>query len=185
MVAVDDKPATVRKRQNERDPKSYQESLRKLGAWLDISYAYNVVLQETEHGFRVRYYRQDIDSIFIQRFFPHSELEGLRPSDLRLRRTWVRRVGRRIQGIAGEPGGYQNLFRALGYRLDQDRARRIRLVENDEDNELLLSYESPDITRDSDGEQPVMHLRAQERDEMRASARDRRRRSGLLSLLVR
>ncbi|HEX8918883.1 MAG TPA: hypothetical protein VF898_10300, partial [Chloroflexota bacterium] len=121
----------------------------------------------------------------MQRFFTYAELASLRPGDLRLRRTWVRRVGRRIQGMAGEPGGYQDLFRALGFRLDHAGARHIRLTENDNESELTLICETPSDTRDFAGVQPVTHLGAQERAELRASARSRRRRGGVRSLLAR
>jgi len=162
---------------------SYQQLLRKLGAWLDAASARCVVVREERNGFMVRYERQDIELVFMQRFFTYQELSSLRRGDLRLRRTLVRRIGHGLQGLAGEPGGYQDLFRALGYTLDEVAAGNIQLTEDEPGGKLMLKYSLPEDTNSSDPEEPETVLARDDRDAMRRAARARRGEQGLLGRL--
>jgi hypothetical protein len=164
----------------EKDVPSYQQLLRKLGAWLDAASARRVVVREERSGFMVRYERQDIGLVFMQRFFSYQELTSLRRGDLRLRRTLVRRIGQRLQGLAGEPGGYQDLFRALGYTLDEVSAGKIEFTEDEPKGTLTLTYS---VSRDSnrpDREPSETILARDDRDAIRTAARARRGEQGLL-----
>lgn len=152
---------------------SYQEGLRRLGAWLDAADAHSVVVREGHDGFAVRYERQDVEGVFIQRFFTHGELRSLRRGDWKLRRTLVRRIGHRLRGVAGEPGGYQDLFRALGYRLDEASASQIQIAEDEVQDRLVMTYlvqHSPD----EPARKLEMALGPEERESLRRSARSRR-----------
>lgn len=117
----------------------YEVSLRKLGAWLDAALAYRVAVTEVEHGFAVRYHRRDMDPVFVERFFSYAEIAALRLGDLRLRRRLAGRIGNRLQGLALEPGGYQDLFRTLGHDLDGRIATCVTLEEEGEDM-LVMVY---------------------------------------------
>ena len=154
---------------------SYQELLRKLGAWLDAASARAVTLREAQGGFTVRYERQDIDLVFMQRFFSYDELRTLHLGDLRVRRTIVRKIGHKFQGLAGEPGGYQDLFRALGYTLDAQGAHRIHLSEDESEGTLVLRYEPS-----SQAGAQTSVLGVNERDNLRQAAKARRGETGML-----
>jgi hypothetical protein len=162
------------------DAPSYQQLLRKLGAWLDAASARGVVVREERNGFMVRYERQDIELVFMQRFFTYQELSSLRRGDLRLRRTLVRRIGHRLQGLAGEPGGYQDLFRALGYTLDEVSAGNIQLTEDEPEGKLMLKFRVSEDTTSSDLEEPETVLARDDRDAIRRAARARRGEQGML-----
>lgn len=164
----------------EKDAPSYQQLLRKLGAWLDAASARRVVVREERNGFMVRYERQDIELVFMQRYFTYQELSSLRRGDLRLRRTLVRRIGHRLQGLAGEPGGYQDLFRALGYTLDEVSAAKVQFTEDESVGTLKLKYSLPEDTNSSDSEEPETVLARDDRDAIRRAARARRGEQGLL-----
>jgi hypothetical protein len=152
---------------------SYQERLRKLGAWLDGAYAHCVVVREGLNGFAVRYERQDIDGVFIQRFFTHEELRSLRRGDWTLRRTLVRRIGHKLQGVAGEPGGYQDLFRALGYALDAAGASQVQISEDASEGKLAMTYQVYRAPEEP-AQKLVKVFGREEREAMRKSARSRR-----------
>lgn len=143
----------------------YEFSLRKLGAWLDGALAYRAAVTEVRHGFVVRYHHRDMDPVFVERFFPHREIAALRWGDLRLRRRFARRIQSRLQGVALEPGGYQDLFRTIGYDLDQ-RAASIVTLKEDGDT-LILTYAV------HDGEQAT-RLTPRDRAVLRIAARSRR-----------
>lgn len=118
----------------------YGEMLRKLGAWLDSAGAHRIVVRESEGGFTVRYERQDIDMVFLQRFFACDDLRSMRATDSRLLRVLLPHMGRTMQGMAGEPGGYQELLRALGSRLDGVFARQVLIVEEQATDTLVVTY---------------------------------------------
>jgi hypothetical protein len=148
-----------------RATERYDVSLRKLGAWLDAALAYCVSVTEVEHGFVVRYHNRDMEPVFAERFFPRAEVVALRLGDLRLRRRFAGRIGGRLQGVALEPGGYQDLFRAIGHDLDQHVAMFVALRE--EDDMLILIYST------EDGEQET-RLSPRDRTVLRVAARSRR-----------
>lgn len=154
--------------------------MRKLGAWLDAALAYWATVAEVEHGFVVQYHNHDMEPVFVERFFPHGEIVALRLGDLRLRRRVARRMGTRLQGIALEPGGYQDLFRTLGHDLDHRAASRVTLGEDGEDT-LILAYTA------EDGKQETC-LSPRDRAVLRMAARSRRgdrKRWSLLKLIGR
>lgn len=151
---------------NGRAAERYDVSLRKLGAWLDAALAYRVVVTEMEHGFVVQYHNHDMEPVFAERFFPRSEILGLRLGDLRVRRRFARRIGGRLQGVALEPGGYQDLFRTLGHDLDQRAASFAALAE--EDDMLIVRYTAEDgehETRLSPRDRAVLRIAARSRRE--------------------
>ena len=153
---------------------TYQETLRKIGAWLDGASARGVAIQEEVNGFVVRYERQDVDTVFLQRFFTAEDIEALPRGDMRLRRTVVRRIGHKLQGLAGEPGGYQDLLRALGFHFDEDRAARVQLVEDESADKLVVTYYL-EASSTAEGAQQSLVLGPRERDELRLEAHARRR----------
>jgi hypothetical protein len=151
-----------------QETESYQSNLRKLGAWLDAVEAISVNVLELVEGFAARYQQADVDMVIMQRFFTHRELLALRWGDHQLRRRF-----RRQRGLAQEPGGYQDLFRALGFALDDKSASFIQLDERD--NELLVTYLAPD---QADGSAPKDYSEvygAPEREMLRHHAQQRRR----------
>lgn len=153
---------------------NYQETLRKIGAWLDGASARGVAIQEEVNGFVVRYERQDVDTVFLQRFFTVDDIEALPRGDMRLRRTVVRRIGHKLRGLAGEPGGYQDLLRALGFHLDEEGAGRVQLVEDEIADKLVVTYyPAPGSTNEAT--QQSMLLGPREREELRVEAHARRR----------
>lgn len=154
--------------------------MRKLGAWLDGSAARCVFITEIGSGFTVRYERQDIDQVFMQRHFTHNELGELRRGDLSLRRAVMRRIGHRLQGLAGEPGGYQDLFRALGYTLDENSARAITVSENEAEGKLIIRYEVMQRIEGLAPTIPVTVLGPGDRETLRKAAKARRSERGLL-----
>jgi hypothetical protein len=147
---------------------SYQGNLRKLGAWLDAVDATRINILELADGFAARYQRPDVDVVIMQRFFTRAEVLALRWGDLKLRRHF-----RRERGLAQEPGGYQDLFRALGFDLDEKAAALIQLDERD--SILQVSYLAPAT---GDGAAPVQVRDVygpDERDLLRTHAHERRR----------
>jgi hypothetical protein len=149
-------------------PDFYQDTLRKIGAWLDLISARTVTVRERPDGFVVRYHRQDIDAVFIQRHFTLDEIQTLQRGDLRVRRSVVRRVGRRLQGLTAEPGGYQDLFRALGYTLDQSGARDVCILEEEGTDQLVVLQNV--------SEEPAAEvLGLEDRERLRRAAQARRR----------
>lgn len=159
------------------DVPSYQDGLRKLGAWLDAASARAVVIRESRLGFIVRYDRQDIEGVFIQRFFTYPELRSLRRGDWRFRRTLVRRIGHKLQGVAGEPGGYQDLFRALGHTLDEAPASHVHISEDEVEGKLVITYHH--APHGSVRDTVVMVLGPDEREAVRKAARSRRVERGI------
>lgn len=167
-------------RTDDRATERYELSLRKLGAWLDATLAYRAAVTEVEHGFVVRYHNRDMEPVFVERFFPHGEIAALRLGDLRLRRRFARRMSTRLQGVALEPGGYQDLFRTLGHDLDHRSASLLTLQEDREDT-LILVYTA------EDGQQETC-LSPRDRAVLRMAARSRRddrKRWALLKLIGR
>lgn len=146
----------------------YENSLRRLGAWLDSVAARSITVRERPDGFVVRYYRQDIDTVFIQRFFTNTEMETLQRSDLRVRRSLVRRVGHNLQGMTAESGGYQDIFRALGHVLDEADSHDICLVEEEETGNLVVMQSDPE------GSETLRRISLDEREQLREVALARR-----------
>jgi hypothetical protein len=128
-----------------------------------------VTLTEVPHGFVVRYHRQDLEPVFVERYFPRGEIAGLRLGDLRLRRRLTGRLGNRLQGVALEPGGYQDLFRALGHELDRMEASLTSIREDSREGSLVVSCETPDGPYEAT-------LGPEERADLRQRARGRRQR---------
>ena len=89
-----------------KDPRfrSYQECLRKIGAWLDAAAAFRVNVLEIGTGFAVRYQEAPTDEVVMQRVFTHDDVRSLRWGDLGLRRRFLRRFGK-SPGLTREPGG--------------------------------------------------------------------------------
>lgn len=157
----------------------YELSLRKLGAWLDAVLAYRVTLTEVAHGFVVRYHRRDMEPVFVERFFPHAEVAALRLGDLRLRRRLAGRLGTRLQGVGLDPGGYQDLFRALGHELDATGAWGVTVREESVEGTLTLWCETTDgryETTLGSSERASLRLQARSRRNERGSWRPWRRR---------
>jgi hypothetical protein len=151
-----------------QETKSYQESLRKLGAWLDAVRAVRVNILELVEGFAARYQQADVDVVIMQRFFTHHDVLALRWGDHRLRQ----RI-RRQRGLARESGGYQDLFRALGFVLDEKSASLIQLDERD--NDLIVTYLTPDASDGSTPKQCRDVFGPDERAALREHAKQRRR----------
>lgn len=156
----------------------FQDRLRKLGAWLDAASARSVIVLQRHDGFAVRYYRQDIAGVFLQRTFTDAEVHGLQRGDLQVRRRLVRRIRRRLEGMAAEPGGYQDIFRALGYLLDSERASDLRLAEDEEHDALILARRVPADIGSPSTDERITSLEHEQRDALRKAAQARRGREG-------
>jgi hypothetical protein len=107
--------------------------MRKIGAWLDSIQASQINIIEVDEAVAVRYARQDIEAVVMQRYFTKWEIESLRWSDLHLRRK------RGLHGsFSHEEGGYQDLLRSLGHKLDRLVATLVHIDEVDD--ELVVTY---------------------------------------------
>lgn len=157
--------------------RSYQESLRKLGAWLDTAAASQVNVLELSNGFAIRYQEAPTDNVAMQRVFTHEEIRVLRWGDLGLSRRFWRRFGKG-RGLTRESGGYQDLFRALGYELDSAEALCVMLDENDREDTVTLSYRKPSPGPEEDDIQTVV-LGPREREDVKRAARARRQAAAL------
>jgi hypothetical protein len=156
-------------RDNAVSPMRYELSLRKLGAWLDALLAYRIAISEVPGGFVVRYHQQAMEPVFAERYFSIQEIAGMRLGDLGLRRRLAGRIGKRLQGMAREPGGYQDLFRAIGHELDVMRASGVVALEGEVDDTLILTF-------DEQVEVPKrLELGPLDRAVVRVRARSRRR----------
>jgi hypothetical protein len=141
---------------------------------LDVIEASQVNVLEIQDGFAARYERADVESVVMQRFFTFDEVRDLSWGDLKLRRRFRRR------GFA-EPGGYQDLFRALGYELDATSAFQARIDESGD--VLTLDYCTPPPAGES---VPLQHrdvLGPDERSRVRQAAKARRRQQGRWRLI--
>jgi hypothetical protein len=153
--------------------RSYQESLRKIGAWLDAAVAFRVNVLEIRNGFAVRYQEAPTDEVVMQRVFTHDDVRSLRWGDLGLRRRLLRRFGKG-PGLTREPGGYQDLFRALGYQLDEASAWHVMLDENDVEDTLTVTYHLRNPGAGDGWTTQINTLGPAEREATRQAARLRR-----------
>ncbi|MBV9280317.1 MAG: hypothetical protein JOZ41_09575 [Chloroflexi bacterium] len=158
----------------QRRADSYQEMLRKVGAWLDAAAARCVTVREESDGFIVQYEHQEVDLIFLQRFFSYRQLSTRSDANVRVRRTLVRRIGHKLQGLSAEPGGYQDLFRALGHRLDAESARHVEVREDEMEGALVVTYRPAGGEDGSATDRSEIVLNGAEREALRRDARARR-----------
>jgi hypothetical protein len=161
------------RKDTDRAFRSYQENLRKIGAWLDAAAAFHVNVLEVGNGFAVRYQEAPSDEVVMQRVFTQEEVRSLRWGDLGLRRRFLRRFGKG-PGLTREPGGYQDLFRALGHQLDEAPVRHVMLDEDDDADTLTVSYQVRDPDTGDEWITQTLVLGPAERDEIRQAARSRR-----------
>lgn len=122
---------------------SYQTMLRSVGRHLDEEPSCRITLVEVPDGFLVRLQRT------VYRFEPRVELfkreDLLRDATQYVRSERPVPVHQRHQGIWSHfPNGHQDFMRALGYELDQARARHI-VIDELEDG-VVLTYTRPAST---------------------------------------
>jgi hypothetical protein len=107
----------------------YQVVLRAVGAYLDEHGASQSNVIELEDGFAVRYQRKTNPPVYGFGRFTYDDLAAL-TSHLEWHRS--------PRGGKGLAGGYQDLFRALGYELDEVQAYAVLLDEVED--QLLVTY---------------------------------------------
>lgn len=119
---------------------TYQWLLRGLGAYLDEQPSCRISLAEIPDGFLVRLQRalHKLEPEIVK--FDH---DSLREQLEQLFET-KKHTGRvRHQGIwANFPNGHADFFRALGYELDQEKARNV-LIDELEDG-IVVTYTHPE-----------------------------------------
>jgi hypothetical protein len=122
--------ATRNETQSETDSLTYQVALRVLGAWLDD--------QGAAPGIRIL---ETMEGFVVQQSSDHST--GAETSQtLTFDQVWDLDAQKKNRKRSKEKdGGYQNLFRAIGYELDEADAHTILLEQIDDD--LLLTYLYP------------------------------------------
>ncbi|MBV9281587.1 MAG: hypothetical protein JOZ41_16020 [Chloroflexi bacterium] len=152
----------------------YQAVLRLIGARLDAEHARRVLLLERPGGFVVRYHRgQDDTAVHVLEF----DLEDLLVD--RGRGPGARR-SRPVFRRGGEPGGYQDVLRALGYELERVPAYSLLLDELDDG--FLVTYQHVDATGGYLIHKRMVVMGSQDRDTLLEEARSRRtHRRGLFS----
>lgn len=118
---------------------TYQWLLRSLGAYLDTEPSCRITLAETSDGFVVRLQRA------LHKLDPQVEVfrrETLVQQLQNLMNAPKRQLHVRHQGVwSSFPNGHQDFFRALGYELDEAKARGI-LVDELEDG-IVVTYSYP------------------------------------------
>lgn len=118
---------------------TYQWLLRTLGAYLDEEPSCRISLAEVPDGFLVRQQRH------LHKLEPR--VDHLKRQTLVEQMQTLMAHGRtghaHHQGVwTAFPNGHQDFFRALGYELDESRARGILIDELDDG--LVLTYNYPD-----------------------------------------
>jgi hypothetical protein len=150
---------------------NYEKALRVIGRHLDAEPTFDVSITEVDDGFTVRYrpavHRAD-------EFINHFTWERL--GDLIVffssGRGLIRKRGR-YQGIwAALPHGHQGFLRALGNRLDTDRACCLHLAEVS--GGVQVSYGRPDKADKGDLEQSQYLVSEKEIKSMLLTAERRR-----------
>jgi hypothetical protein len=119
---------------------TYQWLFRALGAYLDGEPSSRITLAETPEGFVVRFQAVGTAGepvvVQLRRDALVGQIHALPRSTKSTART-------RHQGIWWNfPNGHQDFFRALGFELDEARARDVLLDELED--QLILTYSYPD-----------------------------------------
>lgn len=115
----------------------YQDALRAIGEWLDERIASSICLLEADDGFFVRYRLKLTEPSSSLIHFSDEALVS-RQAVLQARRArWRSRDG---QQSGSRP--YQDFFRALGYELDEGKARGLVLGELEE--RIVVTYHTID-----------------------------------------
>ncbi len=154
---------------------TYQWKLRAVGAFLDTQSAVFVSLIETRNGFGVRYYQRQTGQEPAFAFIEEPQLRAIGTA-LRERRRLPE--GHAIDGLVlrgpiTQQGRYQDLYRALGWELDDLKASSI--VMDEQENGVFLSYAYRDPADGSIWRKRVATLDTPEQEEILAAARGRRR----------
>ena len=150
---------------------SYQWLLRALGSYLDEEPSCRITLAETTDGFLVRLQRAlhklDPQIVHFKRQTLKQQLE-----ELAQHRRFVGHA--RHQGIwSSFPNGHQDFFRALGYELDEAKARAI-LIDELEDG-IVLTYSHPDPNTPDGWDKRMVMLGLKEIEEILNAAFERRK----------
>jgi hypothetical protein len=122
---------------------TYQWLLRALGAYLDRAPSCRISLAEVPDGFIVRLQRT------LHKLEPEVDHFGRETLVQQLqdlsRRQDTRQPRAHHQGVwAGFPNGHQDFFRALGYELDEAKARGIMVDELEDGVAVSYNYPDPD-----------------------------------------
>lgn len=118
-----------------REDIPYQGVLRALGAFLDERGARSVSLLETPTGFAVRY-ELPSERTMTWRWLHVEELSSNRAGLRQKSTVWGDKR-------ALTPGGYEDIFRALGYQLEAEHASGVLLDFQTEDLVITYSYLDP------------------------------------------
>ncbi len=153
---------------------TYQWRLRALGAFLDTQSAIDASVIEARQGFALRYYRrrEQGDPLFV--LIESPQLRAITEA-LQQRRTERAAAERTAQhpGQITEEDHYQDLFRALGWELDDLHGRNIVIDERGDG--LYLAYSHTDAATGEWTRKRVATLGAEECQAILDDARRRRR----------
>lgn len=144
-----------------RDGIEYQQVLRAVGAILDRNAARRICVMEAPEGMVMRYESQGDDRLIW------SEIgdDQLEAEAARLRQV-------PLFGVR-KPGPYEDLFRALGFELERDKASGILISEGTDELTISYTYLDPRTSFARDKRMLTMSRGAQE--ELLQRARDRQK----------
>jgi uncharacterized protein YceH (UPF0502 family) len=151
---------------------TYQWRMRALGAFLDTHAANDVTVIETQSGFAVRYYQghDSGDTLFV--LVEAAQIRAITEALKGRRRTaFDDAPTSRAPGQVHDR--YQDLFRALGWELDDLRARNVMLDEREDG--FYVSYLFRDPATGRIKRKRIANLGPVEREAILADAKRRRR----------
>ncbi len=150
---------------------AYQWMLRAIGAYLDERAAGDVCVIETPEGFALRFAGEDAEGpLDLVRF----DYDAMATYNKLLERRRQEQV--RSRGLAeGQNHQYQDLFRALGWELDDSDARNVLITEVEDG--LLLTFLALRPDSGSQWEKRSANLGETAMQAILRDARSRRRRA--------
>jgi hypothetical protein len=156
------------------DYDTYQWRLRALGAFLDTQFAAEVTIIEARPRFAVRYYRRrdEGDPIFV--LVESAQLRAITEALKQRRRSLFDDAP-----TAQHPGPitaddrYQDLFRALGWELDDLKGSNVVIDEREDGLYIAYAYRDPATGKTT--RKRVANLGPVEREAILTDARRRRR----------
>jgi hypothetical protein len=154
---------------------SYTWALRALGAYLDEHGAHEVTVLETPDGVVATYCSKMGGDERALAEFSLDEMIAFRTELEHRRAAALARAGKMTNAVPAtpEPGRYQDVLRALGWELDDQRAYNILVQELDE--EMLVTYDFLDPRDNYLPFKVMVRLGQQELEGMMTAAYRRRR----------